>query len=50
MKKPPRLIKDGAEELAAPLSTLINLSLNSGIFPTSEKQAKVLPVHKFQII
>ena len=43
---PPRLIKDAAEELVAPLTMLINSSLQSGSFPTCEKQAKVVPVYK----
>ena len=43
---PPRLIKDAAEELLVPLTTLINSSLQFGLFPTCEKQAKVLPAYK----
>ena len=43
---PPRLIKDAAEELVVPLTMLINSSLQSGSFPTCEKQAKVVPVYK----
>ena len=43
---PPRLINDAAEELVVPLTMLINSSLQSGFFPTCEKQAKVLPVYK----
>ena len=43
---PPRLIKDAAEELVVPLAMLINSSLQSGSFPTCEKQAKVVPVYK----
>ncbi len=42
----PRLIKDAADELVVPLTMLINSSLQSGTFPTCEKQAKVLPVYK----
>lgn len=43
---PALLIKDAAEELAAPLSFLINHSFKSGIFPTIEKTAKVTPIYK----
>ena len=43
---PPRMIKDGAEELAVPLCYLANLSLQSSLFPTSEKLAKIRPVFK----
>ena len=43
---PPRMIKDGAEELAVPLCYLANLSLQSSLFPTSEKLAKISPVFK----
>ena len=43
---PPRLIKDGAEELTAPITYLANLSLQSSLFPTSEKIAKITPVYK----
>ncbi len=42
----PRLIKDAADKLVVPLTMLINSSLQSGTFPTCEKQAKVLPVYK----
>ncbi len=42
----PRLIKDAADELVVPFNMLINSSLQSGTFPTCEKQAKVLPVYK----
>ena len=40
------MIKDGAEELAVPVCHLINLSLRSSLFPTSEKLAKISPVAK----
>ena len=43
---PPRMIKDGAEELAVPVRHLINLSPRPSIFPTSEKLAKISPVSK----
>ena len=43
---PGTLIKDGAEELAAPLDFLINKSLRSGEFPNAEKLAVVMPLYK----
>ena len=43
---PASLIKEGAEELAAPLLHLINSSLRESVFPTSEKCAKITPVYK----
>ena len=43
---PSTLIKDGAEEIAAPLTFLINLSLQLGTFSTTEKTAKVTPIFK----
>ena len=45
-KVPAKLIKDGANEIAAPLTFLINTSLQSGIFPTSEKIAIITPLYK----
>ena len=43
---PARIIKDIAHEIAAPLTFLVNKSLQSGIFPTSEKIAKINPIYK----
>ena len=43
---PASLIKDGAEEIAAPPIHLINASLRESVFPTSEKCAKITPVYK----
>ncbi len=43
---PPRLIKDGSEQIAAPLCFLANKSLLSGLFPNSEKCARVTPIYK----
>ena len=40
----PRMVKGGAEELAAPICYLANLSLQSSPFPTSEKITKITPV------
>ena len=39
-------MKDGADEIAVPLAILINRSLRYGLFPTTEKRAKIFPVHK----
>jgi hypothetical protein len=43
---PLKLIKDAAEELAMPLTTLVNRSLTCGLFPTAEKAAKISPINK----
>ena len=43
---PAKIIKDIAHEIAAPLTFLVNRSLQSGIFPTTEKIAKINPVYK----
>ena len=43
---PASMIKDAAEELAAPILFLINYSFETGIFPTAEKTAKVTPLYK----
>ena len=43
---PPRMIKDAAEELSKLLWYLINLSLQTSLFPTAEKSDKVTPIFK----
>ena len=43
---PPGLLKDAACLISAPLAHLINLSLQTGIFPTDMKIANIVPVHK----
>ena len=43
---PARLIKHGSEQIAAPLCFVANQSLQSGLFPNSEKYARVIPIHK----
>ena len=43
---PASLVIDGAEELAVPLSHLINRCLAHSVFPTAEKCAKITPIHK----
>ena len=40
------MLKDAAEELSAPLCSLINKSLRESLFPTSEKCGKITPVFK----
>ena len=40
------MIKDGAEELAVPLTYLINSCLEQSVFPDTEKYAKIIPVYK----
>lgn len=40
------LLKNSANILAAPLSYIINLMLNTGIFPDKLKVAEVTPIHK----
>ena len=43
---PARLIQDGSDQFAAPLCFLANQSLQTGLFPNSEKCAKVIPIYK----
>lgn len=43
---PASMIKDAKEELSVPLCILANQSLDTGLFPTSEKTAKVTPIYK----
>ena len=43
---PSDLLKDTACSIAAPFAHLINLSLQTGIFPTDMKIAKLVTVHK----
>ncbi len=42
----PKLLKNTANTLALPLTTLFNLSLRTGVFPSKWKQANVSPIHK----
>ena len=41
-----KILKDMKSEISVPLSTLINLSFNTGIFPGSLKLARVMPKFK----
>jgi hypothetical protein len=43
---PPGLIKDSAPVISGPLTNIINLSLQSGLFPNDWKMAKIMPIHK----
>ena len=43
---PSRLLKDGAEALASPLSVLFNLTIQQNVIPVEWKKAKVTPLHK----
>ena len=43
---PPRLLRDSANAISKPLSRIINQSLQTGVFPTAFKEAKVLPLFK----
>ena len=43
---PARLIKDGAVQLAKPLTHVINLSLSNAKVPEELKSARVVPLHK----
>ena len=43
---PTSLIVDGANEIAGPLSKLINRCMEMAIFPSTEKCSKITPVYK----
>ena len=43
-----RFLKDGANILAKPISTLCNLSITQGVFPNACKVAKLKPIFKGQ--
>ena len=43
---PTKILKDFKKQLSILLSQLINLSFNKGVFPSSLKLAKVIPIHK----
>lgn len=43
---PPILLNDSAEDISAPLTYLINLSLATNMIPTDWKTAKIIPIHK----
>ena len=41
-----KILKDMKSEISVPLSTLTNLSFNTGIFPSSLKLASAMPIFK----
>ena len=43
---PTKILKEFKTELSEPLSDIINVSVNKGIFPDFLKVAKVIPIHK----
>ena len=43
---PARLLKDGADSLASPLSVIFNLTIQQNFIPAEWKKAKVTPLHK----
>lgn len=43
---PTCMIIDGADEISALLSELINHCLETSVFPSNEKVVKVTPIHK----
>ena len=45
-KLPGRFLKDGADILAKPVSSLCNLSISRGVFPSACKVAKLKPIFK----
>ena len=42
----PKLIKECSDILAEPLSHIVNLSFQNGVFPNPLKLAKVIPIYK----
>ena len=43
---PSRLLKDGSDGLASPLSVIFNLTIQQNVIPAEWKKAKVTPLHK----
>lgn len=43
---PPVVLKNAADEIAVPLTHIVNLTLKTGIFPDALKKAKVIPLFK----
>ncbi|PFX15504.1 putative RNA-directed DNA polymerase from transposon BS [Stylophora pistillata] len=43
---PSRLLKDGSDALAYPLSLIFNLTIQQNVIPAEWKKAKVTPLHK----
>ena len=45
-KLPAGMIKDCAKAISKPLSYIVNMSLQTGVFPTVWKNSKITPVYK----
>ena len=43
---PPAVLKDAADVLAKPLAKIINISLETGVFPSDWKTSKLTPIYK----
>ena len=43
---PTRILKDFKRQLSMPLFQLINFSFSKGVFPSSLKLVKIIPIHK----
>ena len=43
---PSRLLKDGSDALASPLSVIFNLTIQQNVIPAEWKERKVTPLHK----
>ena len=41
-----KMLKCTATSVASPLTTLCNLSISTGVFPSAWKEGKIVPVHK----
>ena len=43
---PAKFIIDNAESIVKPLTYIVNLSIESGVFPDDLKRAKIVPIYK----
>ena len=43
---PAKFIIDSAESIVKPLTYIVNLSIESGVFPDDLKRAKIVPIYK----
>ena len=43
---PAKFVIDSAESIVKPLTYIVNLSIESGVFPDDLKRAKIVPIHK----
>jgi hypothetical protein len=46
---PPFVLNDAAGVLSIPLTRIINLSFETGVFPTDWKSSELTPIHKFGV-